>query len=158
VAAVRHHAPAAFGLARSDQTRWWLDGIPQVVPWLAHRCLATGCATLRRAAIRDRRGRRHVHSPDPDDAVKVARLATSTWYARQDPPRNVRLFQDELTDDRRSRVAQGDTRVVERTQPLAEQGLHANTMRRSAGALAAQTGQLQSWQRALRPADRAALL
>lgn len=148
LADVLHQAPAAFGLAHSYQTRWWLDGIRRVVPWLAHRCLATICRTLRRAGIRYRRGRRHVHSPDPQYAVKVARLATITWYCRADPARNVRLFQDELTYYRRPSVAQGYTLVVARTQPLAEQGLHANTMRRIAGALDAQTGQLHSWQRA----------
>lgn len=143
-----HQSPAACGLASSYQTRWWLDGIRRVVPWLAQRCLATVCCTLRRCGLRYRRGRRHVHSPDPDYGAKVRRLSTIAWYSRQDPQRNVRLLQDELTDYRRPTVAQGYTIVVERPQPLAEQGLGANTTRRIAACLDAQTGQLFAWQRA----------
>ena len=148
LAAVVHQAPAAFGLASSYQTRWWLAGLRRVVPWLAQRCLATVCRTLRRYGLRYRRGRRHVHSPDPEYAAKVARLQTITWYTRQDPPRNVRLYQDELTYYRRPTVAHDYAVVAVCKQPLARQGLHGNTARRIAGCLDAATGQLQSWQRA----------
>lgn len=140
--------PAAAGLASSYQTRWWLDGIRHAVGWLEQRCLATVCHTLRRWAIRYRRGRRAVHSPDPDYRAKVQRVGTITWYCRQDPQRNVRLYQDELTYYRRPTVAQGYTPIVVCKQPLAHQGLHTNTARRIAGCLDAQTGQLIAWQRA----------
>ena len=98
--------------------------------------------------MRYRRGRRHVHSPDPGYAAKTARLATITWYTRADPVRNVRLYQDEVTYYRRPSVAQGYTPLALGKQPLAEQGWRANTMRRIAGCLDAQSGVLHSWQRA----------
>ena len=102
-------APAAAGVAASYQTRWWLDGVRQAVDWLHGRSLALVCQALRRAGIHWRRGRRHVHSPDPAYAAKVHRLATITWYSRADPQRMVRLFQDELTYYRRASVAPGYT-------------------------------------------------
>lgn len=139
--------PAALGLATSYQTRWWLAGIRQAVDWLHGRSLATVCKTLRRAGIRYRRGRRAVHSPDPEYAAKVARLATITWYTRQDPARLVRLYQDELTYYRRPSVAQGYTPIARAQQPLARQGWRANTARRIAGCLDAASGRLVAWQR-----------
>lgn len=141
-------APAAYGVASSYQTRWWLDGIRQAVGWLHDRCLATVCQTLRRSGIRYRRGRRAVHSPDPEYAAKVQRIATIQWYCRADPVRNVWLYQDELTYYRRPTVAQGYAPLAVTKQPLAVQGLHGNTARRIAGCLDAQTGQLIAWQRA----------
>jgi len=95
------------------------------VDWLHGRRLATVCQTLRRAGIRYRRGRRAVHSPDPEYAAKVARLATITWYTRQDSERLVRLYQDELTYYRRPSVAQDYTPVARAQEPLARQGWRA---------------------------------
>lgn len=141
-------APAAAGVAASYQTRWWLDGVRQAVDWLHGRSLALVCQALRRAGIHWRRGRRHVHSPDPAYAAKVHRLATITWYSRADPQRMVRLFQDELTYYRRASVAPGYTILAQAPHLLARQGVGSNTMRRIAGCLDAQTGQLLAWQRA----------
>jgi hypothetical protein len=62
-------SPAHCGLARSG---WWLEGIRQAVHWLHDRCLATVSQPLRRAQVVDKRGRRHVHSPDPAYAAKLA--------------------------------------------------------------------------------------
>ncbi|HUY77965.1 MAG TPA: transposase [Ktedonobacterales bacterium] len=141
-------APAAFNLTGSYQTRWWLDGVRQAVDWLHDCCLATVSKTLWACGIRLRRGRRHVHSPDPLYAEKIARIATITWYSRQDPAHTVRLYQDEVTYYRRASVAQGYTLTRVQPQPLAHQGVGANTMRRIAGCLDAATGQLFAWQRA----------
>lgn len=148
VQAVVGQPPAQFGLSGSYQTRWWLDGVRQAIDWLHGCSLATVSRTLRACGIRFRRGRRHVHSPDPEYAVKCARIQTITWYSRQAPAEIVRLYEDELTYYRRASVAADDTVVAQRAQPLAEQGLGANTARRIAGCLDAATGQLFSWQRA----------
>lgn len=137
-----------LGRATSYQTRWWLDGIRQAVDWLRDSCLATVCHTLRRCGIRYRRGRRALHSPDPEYGAKVQRVATITCYSRQEPQRQVRLYQDELTYNRRPTVAQGYTPIALAKQPLAHQGLRANTKRRIAGCLDAATGELHAWQRA----------
>jgi hypothetical protein len=140
--------PAQFGLSGSYQTRWWLAGVRQVVDWLRPCCLATVSKTLRACGIRWRRGRRHVHSPDPEYRAKLARIATLTWYSRQAPTQVVRLYEDELTYYRRPSVAADYTVVRTQPQPLAEQGWGANTARRVAGCLDAATGRLFAWQRA----------
>lgn len=141
-------APATFGVTGSYQTRWWLDGVRQAVTWLRGCCCATVSKTLRACGIRFRRGRRHVHSPDPEYAEKLARIATITWYSRQAPQELVRLYEDEVTYYRRASVADAYTVVTAQPQPLAEQGHGANTARRIAGCLDAATGRLFAWQRA----------
>jgi transposase len=140
--------PAALGVASSYQTRWWLAGVRQVVPWLRERCLSTVWSALQDAGVRWRRGRPHVHSPDWLYSATVQRLATITWYSRQAPQRLVRLYQDEVTYYRRPTLGYAYTRVADQSQPLAEQGPHANTARRIAGCLDAATGALHAWQRA----------
>jgi hypothetical protein len=145
VAQVVQRAPVLSGVA--NRTRWWLDGIRQQVGWLRGRCLATVWQTLRRFGLVYKRGRRHVHSPDPDYDAKVQRVATITWYSRQAPQQIVRLYQDEVTYYRKATVATAYA-PVGADQPRAEQGWGANTSRRIAGCLDAATGQLFTWQRA----------
>lgn len=140
--------PAAFGVSSSYQTRWCLDLVRQAIDWLHGRCLATVSRTLRACGVRFRRGRRHVHSPDPEYTTKLERLQTITWYSRQAPQDLVRLYEDEVTYYRRASVADDYTVVTVQPQPLAEQGHGANTARRIAGCLDAATGQLIAWQRA----------
>ncbi len=135
-------------MSGSYQTRWRLDGVRQVIDWLHDRSLATVWRTLRACGIHWRRGRAHVHSPDPEYTTKLARLQTITWYSRQAPDEIVRLYEDEVTYYRRASVAADYTWVATQPQPLAEQGWGASTTRRIAGCLDAATGQLFAWQRA----------
>ena len=127
--------------------RWWLAGIRQQVSWLCDCCLTTVWRTLRRCGLVYKRGRRHVHSPDPAYDPKLQRVATITWYSRQAPQQIVRLYQDEVTYYRKASVATAYA-VGGADQPRAEQGWGRNTSRRIAGCLDATTGQLLSWQRA----------
>lgn len=140
--------PAALRLADRYQTRWWLAGVRQVIPWLRERCLSTVARALRAAGVRWRRGRAHVHSPDWLYAAKVARLAHITWYTRQAPQQMVRLYQDEVTYYRRPTIGYDYTVTATQPQPLARQGQGHNTARRIAGCLDAATGALHAWQRA----------
>ena len=57
---VIRRSPRLYGLKRS---RWWLDGLRQVVNWLRGLSLAGVHKLLRRLGIRYKRGRRYVHSP-----------------------------------------------------------------------------------------------
>ena len=66
-----HQSPESFGLLRS---RWWLDGIRQAVPWLTAVSLPGIWKLLERFDLVYKRGRRYVHSPDPDYLVKRARV------------------------------------------------------------------------------------
>lgn len=140
--------PARFGICASYQTRWRLADLRRVIDWLQERSLATVSTTLRAGGIRFRRGRAHVHSPDPEYTTKLARIQTISWYSRQAPDQLVRLYEDELTYYRRASVAPDYTVLAAQPQPLAEQGWGANTTRRIAGCLDATTGQLFAWQRA----------
>jgi hypothetical protein len=145
VAEVVQRAPVLCGFA--NRSRWWLAGVRQRIPWLGDCCLATVWRTLRRLGLVYKRGRRHVHSPDPDYASKLQRVAAITWYSRQAPQQIVRLYEDEVTYYRKASVA---TAFAPRggDQPRAEQGWGTNTSRRIAGCLDAASGALFSWQRA----------
>lgn len=138
-----HQSPENFGLLHS---RWWLDGLRQVVPWLCPLTLPGVWQILQRFDLVYKRGRRYVHSPDPEYQSKVARLNCIVQEVKADPTRFVLLYEDELTYYRCPTVAQG---YAERGSdaPRADQGKGYNSGRRIAGCLDAITGRLITWQR-----------
>jgi transposase len=138
-----HQSPECFGLSRS---RWWLDGIRQAVPWLASVSLPGIWQLLERFDLVYKRGRRYVHSPDPDYPRKSARLRSAWHEVLADPIRFVLLYQDELTYYRCPTVF-CDYAVAGSDAPRAAQGTGYNTSRRIAGCLDAYTGRLICWQR-----------
>lgn len=87
-------SPECFGLARS---RWSLDGLRLAVPWLGPLSLPGVWQLLVRFDIVYKRGRRYVHSPDPDYPTKAARLRSVWQEVQADPTRFVLLYEDELT-------------------------------------------------------------
>lgn len=89
-----HQSPENFGLLRS---RWWLAGIRQAVPWLNSLSLPGIWKLLERFDLVYKRGRRYVHSPDPDDPIKRARVRWAWQEVHREPERWVLLYQDELT-------------------------------------------------------------
>ena len=138
-----HQAPACFGLVRS---RWWLDGLRQAVPWLAHLSLSGVWQVLDRFDLAYKGGRRYVHSPDPQYAKKAACVRCAWQEVVQDPVRFVLLYQDELTYYRCPTMA-SDYADRGSDAPRADQGTGYNTSRRIAGCLDAYSGRLISWQR-----------
>jgi len=140
---VIRRSPRLYGLKRS---RWWLDGLRQVVSWLRGLSLAGVHKLLRRLGIRYKRGRRYVHSPDPEYDQKMAILQTIRELVAAEPQRFVLVYEDELTYYRRPTVAQGYA-VQGSDEPLARQGLRANLSQRIAASLDAMTGALFAWQR-----------
>lgn len=138
-----HSPPREHGLNRS---RWWLAGIGQVVPWLTECSLPGIWSILRRWAVVYKRGRRYVHSPDPDYAKKLKRLRRLIRAVRAQTKRWVLVYQDELTYYRRPTVAQGYAQRGSDT-PYARQGLGTNSKRRIAASLDLLTGQVFAWQR-----------
>lgn len=131
-------SPQQRGLARS---RWWLAGIRQAVVWLGDKSLTTVWRCLRRLGIVYKRGRRAVHSPDPDYDRKLAHIAQVWQQVRQDPQRWVLLYQDEMTYYRRPSVAQGYALRGD-DQVRAWQGWKRNSHRRIAAVLDAHSGQV----------------
>lgn len=142
-----HQSPEAFGLQRS---RWWLDGIRQAVPWLSHLSQPAIHKLLKRLDIHYKRGRRSVHSPDPDYALKEARIHSAWQHVVADPVRFVLLYQDELTYYRCPTVS-CDYAQEGSKEPEAEQGVGYNSARRIAGCLDAFSGRLITWQRSAFP-------
>lgn len=139
----RHQAPESFALERS---RWWLDGIRQAVSWLKPLSLPGVWKLLKRYRLVYKRGRRYVHSPDPQYASKAARLRQATQEVQADPEHIVLLYQDELTYYR-GPTAAPDYVPQATDAPRAEQGTGYNSSRRIAGCLDAQRGRVFSWQR-----------
>lgn len=138
-----HQSPECFGLARS---RWCLDGLRQTVPWLAPLSLPGVWHLLDRFELVYKRGRRYVHSPDPDYPGKAARLRSVWQQVQADPKRLVLLYEDELTYYRCPSVL-CDYALVGSDGPRANQGSGYNSSRRIAGCLDALTGHLITWQR-----------
>lgn len=137
--------PHQRGVARS---RWWLAGIRSQIHWLQGKSLTTVWRCLRHLGVVYKRGRRAVHSPDPDYDTKLAVLQQVAQQVQQDPQRWVLLYQDELTYYRRPSVAQGYASCGA-DAPLAWQGWGHNTRRRVAAVLDAMTGQVM-----MRQSDR----
>ena len=138
-----HQSPESFGLLRS---RWWLDGIRQAVPWLTSVSLPGIWKLLERFDLVYKRGRRYVHSPDPEYLSKRARVRWAWHEVQHDPERCVLLYQDELTYYRCPTVF-CDYTLAGSDAPRANQGTGYNTSRRIAGCLDAYSGRLISWQR-----------
>ncbi len=136
-------SPRRYGLQRS---RWWLEGLRQVVDWLKDLTLAGVHKILRRLGIHYKRGRRYVHSPDPEYDEKLAVIQIVRELVEAEPKRFVLVYEDELTYYRRPTVAQGYA-VQGSDAPHARQGLRSNLYRRIAASLDVMSGRLFAWQR-----------
>lgn len=129
-------SPQQRGLSRS---RWWLDGIRQVVDELAGHSLTTVQRWLVKLGLHYKRGRRYVHSPDPDYDHKLHVIAQIRAQVQAHPARSVLLYEDEFTYYRRPTVAQAYAPAGS-DAPRAVQGWGSNTRRRIAALLDATTG------------------
>lgn len=137
-----HHSPRAFGLNRS---RWWLDGIRQVVVGLQHYTLSGIWSLLKRLKLHYKRGREYLHSPDADYDLKLQYVAAAYAQAQTQPERVVLLYQDELTYYRRPSLARGYAPAGHH-QPLARLGYRPNRKRRISGSLNAVSGRFHAHQ------------
>lgn len=127
--------PRQFGL---DQTRWTLAGLGQVVPWLMGRHRSGIWRLLRRLGLRYKRGREHIHSPDPAYVAKQQAVTDALTAAHE---RRVLLFLDEFTGYRQPTVARAwATRG--RDAPRAERSHRANTTTRLVATLDARSGRV----------------
>ena len=136
-------SPRSFGLLRS---RWWLAGLQQVVSWLACLSLAGVHRVLRRLRIHYKRGRRYMHSPDPQYDDKLALLEGIRALVTAEPQRFVLLYEDELSYYRHPTLAQ-DYAPAGSDAPYARHGYGPNTYQRIAGSLDVMTGRFFYWQR-----------
>lgn len=123
------------------RSRWTLEAIRQACAWLAEHSRSGVWRVLRGLEIRWKRGRLHVHSPDPEYLAKLERVAAVRDLVAADPLRRALLYQDELTYYRRPTVA-GGYAPAGRAQPRAELGYARNTPTRIVAALDARTGRV----------------
>ena len=131
-----HRDPHLLGL---DRSCWWLAGVRQAVPWLRHTSLPGICRLLKRLGLRYKRGRAHVHSPDPLYNEKLLRIEQARAEARATPGRIVFLYADEHTANVRPLVGRPYAR---KDQPGPQATGAASRIVRLAGALDVATGQV----------------
>jgi DDE superfamily endonuclease/Winged helix-turn helix len=122
-------------------SRWTLAAIRQVCVWLRDYSRSGVWRVLRSLDIHWKRGRQHVHSPDPDYDAKLARVAALRDLVAGDPDRQLLLFQDELTYYRQPTVG-SSYGPAGHPQPLAELSYARNTATRVVATLNGRTGQV----------------
>ena len=123
------------------RSRWTLADIRQVCVWLQGYSRSGVWRVLRGLEIHWKRGRLHVHSPDPDYVAKLDRVAALRDRVAGDPDRQLLLFQDEVTYYRQPTVGAGYA-PAGRPQPLAELSHARNTPTRVVATLNCLTGQV----------------
>lgn len=129
--AVVHRDPRQLGI---EQTRWTLAAIRDAAPWLNLHTDGGLAHLLDRLDIHWKRGRDHVHSPDPDYAAKVACRDAAIAAALASDGRIVTLLEDELTIYRQPTLSWA-YEAAGAVQPRAERSYAANTRTRLGGVL-----------------------
>lgn len=94
VEAVLHQSPRDFNLERS---RWRLQDIGQIIPWLNTCTLAGISQILGRLKISLKQAIRYVRSPDPERSLKRRKMGQVFQLALSQPEAYVTLFQDEFS-------------------------------------------------------------
>lgn len=130
--------PRQIGIAR---TRWTLETARDACPWLAGLSRSGVWRVLDALDVVLKRGREHVHSPDPAYPEKRAAIAESLAEARASAGRVVALFQDEVTLHRQPSLAPAWA-ARGRDQPRAERSLRADAPARIVGTLDAADGRV----------------
>lgn len=135
-------APVVDGQVRS---RWTLAWLRQAVPELKGLSLPGVCKILHRLGLRYKRGREHLHSPDPEYTSKLKRVQQLEADVRQSGGRLVLMYADELTYYRRPSLNRDYARCGH-TQALVELGHSSNCKRRACAALDIRLGCCFTWQ------------
>jgi hypothetical protein len=132
--------PQQFGI---PGTRWTLAKIHQVCDWLRTTTPAGLCRLLKRLHVSRKRGRDHIHSPDPDYLTKLASIAVWVHCGQISASgRIVTLYLDELTYYRQPTLAPAYTERGCGHQPYAERSVRSNTATRILGALNVRDGRV----------------
>ena len=110
-------------------------------PWLGVNTLGGLSQLLDRLAVRRKRARTYLHSPDADYAAKVAYLEACRAAAQAHPEAILFVYLDEFGFERQPTLAQ-DYEARGRRAPLARLSYRSNTRCRGLGGLNAATGQV----------------
>jgi hypothetical protein len=130
-------APATHGLARA---RWRLSDLRAALPALAGYSLSGIAKALKRRRIRLKRGRLHLHSPDPAYVLKRDQVAKAVALAHEFPNRITTIFGDECGIYRQPTLA--DRWFPRGAEPTAALSHRANTRHRLCAGLNAVTGRV----------------
>ena len=123
------------------QTRWTLDALGAVVPAFAGASCSGIWRILAKYKLRRKRGRDHLHSPDPLYQEKVSYLATVKARVAAAGGAAVLLYGDEVTDYRQPSIGYGYAEAGS-AHPPAERSTRSNSTTRVIGALDADTGRV----------------
>lgn len=131
-------APRLLGVER---TRWTLQALGRACDWLAGYSRSGVWRVLDALDVVLKRGREHVHSPDPAYGAKRAAIAACLAAARASGGRRVALFQDEVTLHRQPALAPA-YEGRGRPQPLAERSHRGDAPARIVAVLDAADGRV----------------
>jgi DDE superfamily endonuclease len=143
VQGIIQRSPYLFGRKTS---RWRLQDVKEVVPWLEQRSLSGICRLLKRLEVRYKRGRVALHSPDLGYEKKMAAIRTVEKACREQPGTVVVLYEDEHTFGRYPTVAQAYA-IQGKGEQSAKQYAGYNCLRRIAGFLDITSGAFITRQR-----------
>ena len=136
VAEVVHRDPKLFEIDRSS---WTLASIRSVIGWMQSLTLSAVSQILTRFSLIYKRGRQHVHSPDPLYDQKQVEIRHARELAQQAPGQVVFLYADEHTANLRPMA--GHTYTLSGDKGTKATGTTSH-MVRLAGALDVATGQV----------------
>lgn len=122
-------------------TRWTLATLASACDWLRLSTAGGLSRLLDRLGISWKRGKAHIHSPDPDYAAKVALALALRARAAASAGREVFLYLDEFSYYRQPTVAHAWEERGHQ-QPLAERSTRSNTVTRVVGTLDASDGRV----------------
>jgi transposase len=124
------------------RSRWTLAALQRVCAWLGRISQPGVSQVLKRLHVTWKRGRSHVHSPDPHYVAKLLTIHVRLQEIRlRWTPRLVLLFQDEMTYERHPSVANAYA-ASGREQTLASRSHASATQRRITATLDACTGRV----------------
>ena len=131
-------SPRAHGM---EQTRWRLEDLLDVCPWLELTHTGSLHRLLERLGIAYKRARDHLHSPDPQYLEKLRYVFDLLRGARESGGKLVVVFLDELTYYRQPSPAEAYA-LRGPGQPLARRSHGSNTPTRVIAAVDALTGRV----------------
>lgn len=134
-----YQAPPGESLAPN---RWSLKGLRQHCTLLKEYSLSGIWRLLQRSALRYKRGRAYLHSPDPGYATKRDYALLCVQQALCRPEAVVALYLDEMSYHRQPSLTQAWELQGSQIQPLAVCSHKSNTQQRVIGTLDVATGKV----------------
>jgi hypothetical protein len=115
-----------------QQSRWRLADLIDYCTWLTLETESGMSQLLKRVGIHDKRGREHVHRPDPFYQAKIDAISALKKEVEQKQSQEVFLYLDELTYYRQPSLARAYEEAGE-ARPYAQRSLLSNTATRVVG-------------------------